>query len=79
MNAYTTNDSFLNDNITWVAQATNWNRFNAIASLGIIHSGNKKEALKILNPYFTGSAVPNDQTSSPYTTAGAYFAYGLIH
>ena len=58
MNAYTTNDSFLQDNLTWVAQATNWNRFNATASLGIIHIGNKNDALKILNPYFTGIAGP---------------------
>mmetsp|Transcript_25435 Transcript_25435/g.19178 ORF Transcript_25435/g.19178 Transcript_25435/m.19178 type:complete len:104 (-) Transcript_25435:1627-1938(-) len=76
MNAYTTNDSFLRDNISWAAQATNWNRFNATASLGIIHMGNKKEAMQILNPYFTGSG---DQGSSPFSTAGAYYAYGLIH
>jgi 26S proteasome regulatory subunit N2 len=78
MNAYTTNDTFLKDNMQWVGTVTNWNRFNATASLGIIHSGNKKEALSILNPYFSGAAGP-DQQSSPYTTAGAYFAYGLIH
>ena len=78
MNAYTTNDTFLKDNLLWVAQATNWNRFNATASLGIIHGGNKKDALEILNPYFSGAAHP-EQQNSPYTTAGAYFAYGLIH
>ena len=54
MNAYTTNDSFLRDNLSWAAQATNWNRFNATATLGMIHMGNKKEALAVLNPYFTG-------------------------
>jgi len=78
MNAYTTNDTFLKDNLLWVAQATNWNRFNATAALGIIHGGNKKDALKILEPYFSGAAAP-EQGNSPYTTAGAYFAYGLIH
>ena len=78
MNAYTTNDTFLQDNIPWVGQATNWNRFSATASLGIIHSGNKKDAMKILNPYFTGALTP-EQQNSPYMTAGAYFAYGLIH
>jgi 26S proteasome regulatory subunit N2 len=76
MNAYTTNDTFLKDNLQWVSQATNWNRFNATASLGIIHSGNKKDALEVLNPYFHGSA---ETPSSPYSCAGAYFAYGLIH
>ena len=54
MNAFTTNDLFLKDNMSWVARATNWSRFNATASLGIIHMGNKKYALTILNPYFTG-------------------------
>ena len=78
MNAYTTNDTFLKDNLAWVGQATNWNRFNATASLGLIHGGNKKDALTILNPYFSGAASA-EQQNSPYTTAGAYFAYGLIH
>lgn len=48
MNACTTNDSFLRDNLSWVALATNWNRFNATATLGMIHMGNKKEAMTIL-------------------------------
>ena len=48
MNAYTCNDSFLRDNIQWAALATNWNRFNATATLGMIHIGNKKEAQSIL-------------------------------
>jgi 26S proteasome regulatory subunit N2 len=78
MNAYTTNDAFLKDNMQWVGQVTNWNRFNATASLGVIHSGNRKDSLEILAPYFTGAPLP-DQPNSPYTTAGAYFAYGLIH
>ena len=56
MNAYTCNDAFLRDNITWAALATNWNRFNATATLGMIHMGNKKEAMTILQPYFSGAA-----------------------
>lgn len=48
MNAYTTNDNFLRDNLSWAAQATNWNRYNATATLGMIHMGNKKEAMNIL-------------------------------
>lgn len=78
MNAFTTNDTFLKDNMPWVGKVTNWNRFNATASLGVIHSGNKKHAMEILTPYFTGAPMP-EMTNSPYTTAGAYFAYGLIH
>ena len=58
MNSYTTNDAFLRDNLSWAALATNWNRFNATATLGMIHMGNKKEANAILQPYFSGSASP---------------------
>ena len=37
MNAYTTNDAFLRDNLPWAESATNWNRFMVISSLGMIH------------------------------------------
>jgi len=77
MNAYTTNDAFIRDNHSWATKATNWNRFSATSSLGMIHMGDKSKAMEILNPYFTGQVA--DQQSSPYSTAGAYFAYGLIH
>jgi 26S proteasome regulatory subunit N2 len=82
MNAYTTNDSFIRDNLSWAAIATNWNRFNATATLGMIHMGNKKEAMAVLNPYFTGHGIDGGNANappSPYSTAGAYYAYGLIH
>mmetsp|Transcript_4842 Transcript_4842/g.3319 ORF Transcript_4842/g.3319 Transcript_4842/m.3319 type:complete len:150 (-) Transcript_4842:1552-2001(-) len=79
MNAYTTNDSFLRDNIAWASNATNWNRFSATASLGMIHMGNKAQAMDILQPYFSGGGANPDQSNSPYSTAGAYYAYGLIN
>ena len=81
MNAYTTNDSFVRDNLSWAAQATNWNRFNATATLGMIHMGNKKEAMAVLNPYFTGQGIDSGAggATSPFSTAGAYYAYGLIN
>ena len=75
MNAYTTNDAFLRDNLQWTSSATNWNRFSATASLGMIHMGNKSAAQDLLNPYFHG----NGDNPSPYSQAGAYYAYGLIH
>ncbi len=37
MNAYTTNDAFLRDNMAWAETAINWNRFMVISSLGMIH------------------------------------------
>lgn len=76
MNAYTTNDSFLKDNMPWVAQVTNWNRFQATATLGMIHQGNKEQAEEVLRPYIRGEV---GNTTSQYATAGAYFAQGLIH
>lgn len=56
MNAYTTNDTFVNDNMAWITTATNWNRFSATASLGMIHMCNTSKTTEILNPYLTGGA-----------------------
>jgi len=78
MNAYTTNDAFLRDNIGWVSLSTNWNRFSATSSLGLIHTGNKEGAMEVLRPYLRG-AGPDGQPTSPYSQGGAYYAYGLIH
>lgn len=75
MNAMTTNDSFLRENLNWVAKATNWSRFSATASIGMIHMGNEKDAEEVLDPYINGTGPQ----SSPYSTSGAYYAYGLIH
>ena len=81
MNAYTTNDAFLRDNISWAGNATNWNRFMVTSTLGMIHMGNKNQAEEILNPYFAGAAGGGggDGGNSPYSAAGAYYAYGLIN
>jgi hypothetical protein len=47
----------------------------------MIHMGNKKEAMAVLNPYFTGQGIDGGQqgSHSPFSTAGAYYAYGLIN
>ena len=37
MHCGTTMDVFLRDNLEWLARATNWAKFTATASLGIIH------------------------------------------
>jgi 26S proteasome regulatory subunit N2 len=39
---------------------------------------NSSKALEVLNPYLTGGAQLGGSTS-PYATAGAHFAYGLIN
>ena len=37
MNAGTTSDQFLRDNMDWLARASNWSKFSATAQLGVIH------------------------------------------
>mgnify|MGYP000551058018 FL=1 len=37
MNAGTTSHAFLSNNLQWLANATNWARFTAVASLGVVH------------------------------------------
>ena len=76
MFAGTGNDSFLRENLDWVSKATNWSKFSAAASLGVIHKGNCAKAMDILNPYLPGPPSPN---SSPYSEGGALYALGLIH
>ena len=44
MSAGTTADSFLRDNLEWLSRATNWAKFSATATLGVIHRGHTKQA-----------------------------------
>lgn len=37
MHAGTTSDQFLRDNLEWLSKATNWSKFAAVGSLGVIH------------------------------------------
>lgn len=39
MHAGTTVDTFLRNNLEWLGSATNWAKFGATASLGVIHRG----------------------------------------
>lgn len=55
MNAYTTNDAFFRDELSWAETSTNWNRFMVISTLGMIHLGNRSKADEILGPYFAGA------------------------
>jgi len=75
MNAGTTKDSFLRDNLEWLSRATNWAKFSATAGLGVIHKGHLKEGLNLLAPYLPGSG----NTPSPYSEGGALYGLGLIH
>lgn len=50
MHCGTTSDQF-RDNLEWLARATNWAKFTATASLGVIHKGHEKEALQLMATY----------------------------
>jgi 26S proteasome regulatory subunit N2 len=75
MNAGTTRDSFLRENLTWLAHATNWSRFIATASIGVIQQGHWNKSMTILEPYLPTPGF----SGSPYSAGGALFALGLIN
>jgi len=75
MNVGTTIDTFLRDNLEWLGKATNWAKFTATASMGVIHKGHTAESLKLLGPYLP----QNGQSGGAYQEGGALFALGLIH
>eukprot|EP00816_Leptocylindrus_hargravesii_P007844 CAMPEP_0196824882 /NCGR_PEP_ID=MMETSP1362-20130617/92736_1 /TAXON_ID=163516 /ORGANISM="Leptocylindrus danicus, Strain CCMP1856" /LENGTH=1155 /DNA_ID=CAMNT_0042205235 /DNA_START=13 /DNA_END=3479 /DNA_ORIENTATION=- len=80
LNAGTTNDAFLRDDLAWMRKANNWARFSAVASLGVIHANHTTEAMTLLEPY-----LPKDNNndggsgSNAYAEGGALYALGLIH
>ncbi|KAJ2839681.1 proteasome regulatory particle base subunit [Coemansia erecta] len=75
MHAGTTVDTFLRNNLEWLARASSWSKFSATAALGVIHRGQVKHGFHLLQPY-----LPVDNTSaSPFSEGGAFFALGLIH
>uniref|UniRef100_A0A914PME2 26S proteasome non-ATPase regulatory subunit 1 n=1 Tax=Panagrolaimus davidi TaxID=227884 RepID=A0A914PME2_9BILA len=75
MHIGTTCDDFLRDNLEWISKATNWNKFNAVATLGLIHRGHESNALKVLDPY-----LPKGEPDQyGYKEGGSLYAYGLIH
>jgi len=86
LHAGTTNDAFLRDYLDWMKKASNWAKFSATASLGVIHAGHITEAMHLLQPYLPanpsedadggGNAV---SPSGGYAEGGSLYALGLIH
>ena len=76
MHAGTTSDQFLRENLDWLARATNWAKFTATASLGVIHRGHEKEALNLMQSYLPRESAGS---SAGYSEGGALYALGLIH
>ena len=75
LNFGTTVDTFLRENLDWMGRATNWAKFTATASLGVIHKSHVKESMTLLQPYLPSGGV----SASPYSEGGALYALGLIH
>ncbi|KAL7535862.1 hypothetical protein ACHAXR_006778 [Thalassiosira sp. AJA248-18] len=87
LNSGTTNDAFLRDNLDWMKKASNWAKFSATASMGVIHAGHTTEAMTLLEPYLPPSAPANDpaaphptvSSTGGYAEGGSLYALGLIH
>mmetsp|Transcript_4442 Transcript_4442/g.6808 ORF Transcript_4442/g.6808 Transcript_4442/m.6808 type:complete len:1006 (-) Transcript_4442:79-3096(-) len=75
MNCGTTIDAFLRDNLEWLGKASNWSKFTAVASIGVVHKGHVHESMNLLQPYLPQGGI----SASPYTESGALYALGLIH
>ena len=75
MNACTTDDSFVKKNLEWISKTSNWAKFSCCSILGMIHKGNKANAMIILQPYLNQTHA----NSNPYSGGGAFYALGLIH
>jgi 26S proteasome regulatory subunit N2 len=58
-----------------LGKATNWAKFIATASIGVIHRGHYEQSIKLLTPYLP----QHGQSGSPYSEGGALYALGLIH
>ncbi|MCP9263001.1 26S proteasome non-ATPase regulatory subunit 1 [Dirofilaria immitis] len=63
------------DNLEWISKATNWNKFNAVASLGLIHKGHEANALKLLDPYLPKGEA--DQFG--FKEGGSLYAYVISY
>jgi len=85
LNAGTTEDSFLRDHLEWMKKASNWAKFSATASLGVIHAGHITEAMPLLEPYLPPNPAGADPstinvpTTGGYAEGGSLYALGLIH
>ena len=75
MNSGTTWDVFLRENLEWLGKASNWAKFTAVGSIGVVHKGQVHQSMQLLQPYLPVQG----RSSSPYSEAGALYALGLIH
>jgi 26S proteasome regulatory subunit N2 len=74
--AGTADDTFLRENVDWLARTSNWTKFSATASLGVVHMRNAEQAFALLAPYL--SSHQGSSAGSAYSEGGALYALGLI-
>lgn len=83
LNAGTTNDAFLRNNLDWMRKASNWSKFSATASLGVVHIGHITEAMTLLEPYLppnpSSDVIDSMSSKGGYAEGGSLYALGLIH
>eukprot|EP00538_Stauroneis_constricta_P000289 CAMPEP_0119558490 /NCGR_PEP_ID=MMETSP1352-20130426/10819_1 /TAXON_ID=265584 /ORGANISM="Stauroneis constricta, Strain CCMP1120" /LENGTH=1070 /DNA_ID=CAMNT_0007605863 /DNA_START=207 /DNA_END=3419 /DNA_ORIENTATION=- len=83
LHAGTTNDSFLRDHLDWMKKASNWAKFSATASLGVVHAGHLSEAMHLLQPYLPANPSAEGEggvsTTGGFAEGGSLYALGLIH
>ena len=70
MHCGTTSDQFLRDNLEWLAKSTNWAKFTATASLGVVHKGHESAALSLMAQY-----LPRDSAGVQYGGPPVFFTY----
>lgn len=75
MQAGTCCDVFIRDHLSWFGKASNWAKFSATASIGVIHKGYIDQYRKVLSAYLPGE---NMSPSHAYSDGGSLYAMGLI-
>ncbi|OII73307.1 proteasome cyclosome repeat family protein [Cryptosporidium andersoni] len=69
MQAGTTCDVFLRNNLEWLGKATHWSRFSTSASLGVIHMGHIEESFKVLSTCLPQTSYSGESISGNNATS----------
>ena len=77
MFAGTANTDFVREQMDWFKKSSNWAKFSATASIGVIHrpKGTLQQSRRELEAYLPQGGG----STSPYSEGGALYALGLIH
>jgi len=53
------------DNLDWLAKSTNWAKFTATASLGVVHKGHETDALMLMERYLPKDGTGREPLPTP--------------